>query len=146
MVIVLLVDDEAPCRAATTLLLKHLGYEVQGAASAEEALAVFDPGRHGVVVTDNRMPGMSGTELAVELKRRAPMTPVVLHSGWPNTNLESVNALLTKPASIEDFRQTLARLLPEETAPARSLRQPSWRSGPRETRPRACGESPKPQG
>jgi len=117
---VLLVDDEAACRAATTLLLRHLGYAVQTAAGAEEALAVFDPARHGLVITDNRMPGMSGAELATELKRRAPSTPVILYSGWPGGPLISVDALIAKPASICDFREALARLFPKEPVPARN--------------------------
>jgi FixJ family two-component response regulator len=143
MVMLLLVDDEEACRVATTLLLRHLGYEVQGAASAEEALAVFDPARHELVVTDNRMPGMSGTELAAELKRRAPSTPIVLYSGWPNTSLGSVDALITKPASIGDFRQTLARLLGERAVPARSAERSSQALPPLESRPRGWDESTK---
>jgi len=119
MVRVLLVDDEEPCRTATGLLLQHLGYEVQMAGSAEEALRVFDPFRHDLVVTDNRMPGMGGAELAAELKRRAASTPVVLYTGWPNTSLESVDALIAKPASIAEFRQTLSRLMGEKAPPDR---------------------------
>ena len=46
--------------------------------SAEEALTLFDPALHDVVVTADAIPGITGPELAHNIKLRSPRTPVVL--------------------------------------------------------------------
>jgi PleD family two-component response regulator len=63
---ILLVEDEAPVRKMTTLLLERLGYQVQKASSGEEALRLARGSREQIdlLLTDVLMPGMSGCELA----------------------------------------------------------------------------------
>jgi len=105
---ILLVEDEPSCRTATAMLLEHLGCSVDTAASGEEALACFSPSRHEIVITDLLMPGMSGEQLAVAIKRRSPTTPIVAYTGTAVTEPPGTDAVLTKPASIDDFRKTLS--------------------------------------
>jgi DNA-binding NtrC family response regulator len=71
---VLLVDDEAPLLAATAEVLSRLGYEPESFSDGRAALAAFEaaPRRFDVVVTDEVMPGLTGTGLVSVLRHRRP--------------------------------------------------------------------------
>src|SRR5207253_6753402 len=71
---ILLVDDVDACRVATKWFLSNFGFGVDSARNAEEALALFNPELHDVVVTDHSMPGMTGAEMAHIIKLRSPST------------------------------------------------------------------------
>lgn len=58
--------------------LEATGYEVDEASTGEEALEMFSPERHDAVVTDIRMPGMSGMKVVEVLRQRAPNVPVLV--------------------------------------------------------------------
>ena len=79
---VLVVDDEENVRLALTTLLKKQGYEVEVAASGRDALELL--GRFGpdFVLTDVRMPQMSGLELLAEIKARRIETTVIVMSAF----------------------------------------------------------------
>ncbi len=81
---VLLVDDEAPLLAVTAEVLTRLGYEPMSFSDSHAALSAFEaaPGRFDVVVTDDLMPGISGTGLASVMRRHRPDLPIVLVSGY----------------------------------------------------------------
>jgi signal transduction histidine kinase len=83
---ILLVEDEAPVRAVTTKLLIRNGYTVFEAADGAAALALVDGDKKGVrvdlLLTDVIMPGMSGRELADQLKARRPGLRVLFMSGY----------------------------------------------------------------
>jgi len=81
---VLLVDDETPLLAVTAEVLSRLGYEAVSFDDSHTALAAFEatPGRFDVVVTDEVMPGLTGTGLASVLRLRRPDLPIVLVSGY----------------------------------------------------------------
>jgi CheY-like chemotaxis protein len=79
----LLVDDFAPILRSMEKLFKSRGYEVVCASSAEGALSVLDaagPAFDGLI-TDVRLPGISGVALVDELRRRGQAVPVILISG-----------------------------------------------------------------
>ena len=98
----LLVDDDPLVRMSTADMLTDLGFAVVEAASAEEALAVIDQGvGFDVLVTDHLMPGMTGVDLAARVQTRRPGVPVLLVSGFAET--EGVDATL--PRLIKPFRQ-----------------------------------------
>ncbi len=81
---VLLVDDEELVRASTASMLVDLGFEVTEAWSAEHALELVASGlRPDVLVTDQLMPGLNGTDLAVKLRRRMPTLPVLVVPAMP---------------------------------------------------------------
>jgi PAS domain S-box-containing protein len=82
---VLLVDDDAGVLAGTRKLLWRLGHGVVCASSGEEALRLFEPGQFDLVVTDLGMPGLSGWNVATQVMRLAPGTPVGLLTGWSET-------------------------------------------------------------
>ncbi|HUD25681.1 MAG TPA: PAS domain S-box protein [Burkholderiaceae bacterium] len=116
---VLLVDDEAPLLAVTAEVLSRLGYEAVSFEDSHTALAAFEaaPGRFDVVLTDEVMPGLTGTGLARALRRHRPDLPIVLVSGYSGPILTQdalaagVSELLTKPLQSRDIATTLARVL-----------------------------------
>jgi CheY-like chemotaxis protein len=80
---ILVVDDEEEVREILAETLMDFGYRVVTAASGEEALPLLARDRSvAMVITDVRMPGMSGLELADEIRRRWPEVKVVLISGY----------------------------------------------------------------
>ena len=79
-----MVDDEEVVGTCTKLVLENKGYRSLIFKSAEECLAELEvnPSRCSVLVTDQTMPGMQGTELAAALRRLAPDMPIVIMSGY----------------------------------------------------------------
>ena len=76
---VLVVEDQDPVRRQACRILEAQGYRVREAASADEALAGWEP--VDVLVTDVVMPGMSGQQLAERARERIPGLSVVFMSG-----------------------------------------------------------------
>ncbi|MCL6641202.1 MAG: response regulator [Candidatus Rokubacteria bacterium] len=111
---VLVVDDEAEVRQAIAELLMEEGHEVTVAADAAEALSRLRTGlAPDVVLTDLRMPGMSGWELVTAIKARYPGVRVGLITGClaqlPPTPSQqaAVDFVLEKPV---DFQSLLGWL------------------------------------
>lgn len=78
---VLLVDDDNMVRQATAQWLSMSGFDVKQADSAETALPLLDEQFPGILVTDVRMPGMSGLELMATTLEKIPQLPVILLTG-----------------------------------------------------------------
>jgi CheY-like chemotaxis protein len=78
---ILCVDDEEIPRTLRKLILQKQGYHVTVVASGAEALEVLDRTSIDLVLSDQVMPGMSGTELAKFVKAVRPAMPVILISG-----------------------------------------------------------------
>jgi CheY-like chemotaxis protein len=74
----LVIDDEDMVRSMLTDVLEALGYAVDAADSGEAAMAEFHAGRYRAVITDLRMPGMSGLDLAERLRQVDGAVPVIL--------------------------------------------------------------------
>lgn len=108
---ILVVDDEDLPRRCFVVVLQRLGYEAEAAVSGEDALGKFDGRRHRLVLTDHRMPGMNGSELAERIKRLSPATPVVMCSGHLPGGPLPVDAVLEKPFSLVELRDALNQLL-----------------------------------
>jgi PAS domain S-box-containing protein len=103
---VLLVDDDALVRMGTVDMLEDLGHTVIEASSAAEALTVLQAGAVvDVVITDQAMPGMRGTELAVQLRQKYPQLAVILATGYaelPNSENPDLPRL-SKPFRQDDL-------------------------------------------
>src|SRR3984893_8621536 len=78
---ILCVDDEETPRILRKLILQKQGYQVLTAGSGEEALEVLDRTNINLVLSDQMMPGMTGTELTKSVKTIRPTMPVILISG-----------------------------------------------------------------
>jgi len=117
--VVMVVDDERPLVELAEELLAELGYEPVGFDSSERALEAFmaDPQRFDAVLTDEMLPGLAGSELALKLLAVRPGLPVILVSGNVGAALEQrardagVVALLRKPLGLQELAESLARTL-----------------------------------
>lgn len=91
---ILYVDDEEALTLLGQDLLSEYGYMVTCAFSGEEALKLFDQAEtpFDLLITDEAMPGISGTELAQQIYLRAPELPVILCTGYfLSTNEEGMD-------------------------------------------------------
>jgi DNA-binding NtrC family response regulator len=84
---ILIVDDESGIRSLLELSFADAGYDVRSAADAPQAMQLCEVESFDAVLSDVRMPGMSGHELARWLARSHPATRLFLMTGW-DTNCE----------------------------------------------------------
>jgi CheY-like chemotaxis protein len=111
---VLVVDDEKPLVELAIRILADLGYVPAGFTSSAAALAAFlaDPDRFAALVTDERMPEMSGSALAREVRAVRNSMPVVMMSGYLGSDSAiPADEVLQKPLSARDLATSLARVL-----------------------------------
>ncbi|RON71296.1 sigma-54 dependent transcriptional regulator [Pseudomonas fluorescens] len=114
---VMVVDDESSIRSAVEQWLSLSGFEVQLFSRAEECLAALPAHFPGVILSDVRMPGLSGLELLAEVQRRDADLPVILLTGHGDVPM-AVEAMrdgaydfLEKPFSPETLLGSLRRAL-----------------------------------
>jgi CheY-like chemotaxis protein len=112
---VLLVDDDPRLVSVLSDMLQAEGHQVTAATNGAEALALFDPGAHDVVITDLGMPRMNGWEVAERVKTRSPGTPVFILTGWgegvsAHESSQFVDRVIAKPVSAESLLDQLAEL------------------------------------
>ncbi len=113
--LILVVDDEGAIRYSVTKTLERVGYQVMTASSGEEALDIMAQHDFDVVVTDIRMPGISGVDLLARIKEQSPDAIVILMTGYASlgTAVESLRLgahdYLIKPSTSEDIRDSVLR-------------------------------------
>lgn len=118
---ILVVDDERAVRDAVHDFLEDEGYAVTSAAGGAEALALAERERFALCILDLRMPGMTGTELALELRHRSPETGLLIITGSPDfvpgKSLRAVGIgpddTLVKPYELPALAEKVRRLLGE---------------------------------
>jgi CheY-like chemotaxis protein len=120
---VLLVDDDPRLLTVLSDVLRSEGHAITTAANGEEALAVFDPGAHDVIITDLGMPKMNGWEVAERIKTRSPATAVFILTGWgegvsAHESMQFVDRVIAKPVSAEALLEQLAGLTRSRVPPA----------------------------
>ncbi|MCA9632130.1 MAG: sigma-54-dependent Fis family transcriptional regulator [Myxococcales bacterium] len=79
---ILFVEDDAAGRELGSYNLRKAGYDVDAVASGEEALKQFSPEQHALVITDVRMPGISGLDVLRSVKAKAPDVPVLVITAY----------------------------------------------------------------
>ena len=114
---ILVADDEKGMRDFLGILLRKAGYDVALAASGGEALALTAKASYDLLVSDIRMPDLSGIDLLREVKATSPQTLVVLLTAYASTQT-AVAALklgaydyITKPFDVEEFKIVVAKAL-----------------------------------
>jgi CheY-like chemotaxis protein len=116
---VMIVDDEGSLVALAEKTLAELGYEPVGFDSSVTALRAFraDPKRFDLVLTDEAMPDLTGTELAREMGRLRPDILIILMSGYGGTQLSEraqaagIIDVYRKPLVRRDIAELVARAL-----------------------------------
>jgi len=129
--LVLVVDDDPAILQVLTARLEAAGFRVLAAASAEEALDLALERPPDLVVSDLRLPGLSGQELFLALHRRRPGLPVVLLTAH-GTIADAVAMVkqgaadyLTKPFDGRELVAKLRALLERSVAPAAGSETPA---------------------
>ena len=128
---VLVVDDEENLRLVVRTFLKRDGYEVEVAASGEEALALVESFGPDVILTDVKMPKMGGLDLLATLKAKGIDSTVIVMSAYGNVDLalEAMKAgaydYIQKPFKAEEVLLTLRKAEERESLRRenRALRQ-----------------------
>jgi CheY-like chemotaxis protein len=115
---ILLVDDEDTVRRVTERLLQKLGYQVVSAASGEEALEkCAAQGEHfDLVLTDVVMPGMTGIEMAAEIRGERPDQKILFTSGYTTREYgrapgQPPKPFMPKPFSMADLANAVRQVL-----------------------------------
>ncbi|MCK8504036.1 MULTISPECIES: response regulator [Myxococcus] len=107
---VLLVEDDADSRELLAELLEF-DFDVVTASDGLSGLRAFESTHPDVVVTDESLPGLTGTELARRVKARSAHTRVILVSGYTQVDgAEHCDLMLRKPIDVERLSSAVGRL------------------------------------
>ena len=114
---ILFVDDHEILARLSCEILEMQGYKAVSAYSAKEALEKFDQQDFDILVTDFRMEGMNGVELARKVHEKSPDVPVIIVTGYgPIDGGKDVAACLQKedlfPALLEKIKMFLGEREP----------------------------------
>jgi DNA-binding response OmpR family regulator len=112
---ILVVDDSPQISKALSDLLSASGYAVRTAPSAERALQILESATFDLIITDLKMTGMTGIDLAKQVLQKSPGLPVVILTGFGDMD-SVINALrlgvadyLKKPFSIDEVMSVVER-------------------------------------
>lgn len=120
----LLVDDEPNVTLTLSESLESLGshYQVDVANNGDDALDMVKKADYDLIVTDYRMPGMTGLDLALEVNKISPATQIILMTAYGSESLRSsaesasLSGFIDKPFSIQQIREVILRAI-EKTSP-----------------------------
>jgi len=123
---ILVVDDEPALVALSEELLAQLGYEPVGYTDPQAAWAALqaDPQGYDLLITDEIMPGLNGTQLAEQARTLRAELPMLLISGYGGSQLEArarlagVRRVLAKPLQGAVLAQALAEVFSASSPPA----------------------------
>ena len=116
---ILIVDDDAEFRSHLIDVLREEGYETDSVSSAKDALAKNQAVTYDVVLLDLMMPGMSGSDALLEIRKRHPRTKVIMITAFATVE-NAVDAIrrgasdyISKPFKIQELLTTIRRVLEE---------------------------------
>lgn len=144
---VLVVDDDPVIGKSFDRVLTGKGYAVITARDGPEALRKLKDEKYDVVFTDIKMPGMSGIEVAEQVKASQPWLPVVIVTGYGTDENEArartagVSGFLRKPLTPELIEETAQKAVIERDHAAEPVAEPAAAAAPRtekEVRPRGA--------
>jgi CheY-like chemotaxis protein len=107
----LVADDEPDIRLMLRTVLRTRGWQVEEAASGYEAIELCRAGAFDAVVLDQKMPGISGSETAQQLRAEGHELPIILYSAYLTEEVESI-ALVAGIEAVakEDLQGLIAAL------------------------------------
>lgn len=113
---ILIVDDNPNMSSLLSDMLEVFDYPSERAGDGQEALDKLENQPFSMVITDMRMPNMTGLELIERIKQKFPRLPVVLISGYSINEFDNLEAsrpdgFLAKPFMMSDVERLLNSLL-----------------------------------
>jgi DNA-binding response OmpR family regulator len=114
---ILIADDDKPCRDSIQKVLEREGHTVQTAESVDRALETLGSNHFDLVVCDYRMPGKTGIDLLIELRRKDSTVPVLMISAFADAVVEAavkrLGALdmLKKPIRRQELVERTAKVV-----------------------------------
>lgn len=114
---VLLVDDEERILASLRRSLRREGYELVTSQTPREALQILEEQHFDAILTDHKMPGMTGVELLAEVARLQPHARRLLITGWAqavsDAEIEAIeiDAVISKPWEDAELKDALRKAL-----------------------------------
>jgi two-component system NtrC family response regulator len=114
---ILIIDDDDSLRRVLEYNLQEAGYEVSAAVDGGTGLALFDEREPDLVITDLKMPGVTGFQVLAAIKERVPATPVIVLTafGAVETAVEAMKLgaydYITKPFNRDELRLTVKKAL-----------------------------------
>jgi signal transduction histidine kinase/ActR/RegA family two-component response regulator len=119
---ILFVDDEPEITFMGKKMLENLGYKVVIKSDSQSALEEFkkNPKMYSLLVTDQSMPNITGTELAVLMKKISPRLKVIIITGFSDNLSEEVlsqsgiSEVILKPMRLDDFSKVIRKVLDNE--------------------------------
>ena len=118
---ILVVDDEPAMRLLVTSILGDEGHDVTAAATGEEALQLIERHHYHLIISDLKMPGMSGVDLLERVKQEDPETAVILLTAFGTVEgaveamrKGAVHYLLKPLANPDELRLAVRRVLAEQ--------------------------------
>ncbi len=137
----LIVDDEKSMREFLEIMLKYDGYDVRAAGSGEEAFEIFCEAEPDLVLTDVKMPGMSGLDLIRKIRSLDSAAPIIAITAYASAQ-DAIRAVregaydyISKPFQIEDLRAVIRNALE-----ARRLRMDNFKLREQSDKPYQFGE------
>jgi CheY-like chemotaxis protein len=125
---VLVIDDDLGTTETFGAVLRPEGFQVGTAACGADGLAMARSGLFDVLLIDQRLPDMLGTDLARSIRRESPDVPFVLMSAWLTTEV-TVDAMrlgaanvVEKPLTLETIRETVLSALKTRSEPLAAAR------------------------
>ena len=121
---ILCIDDEPLGLSLRKALLEHAGYCVYAAGSGDEALRLFATESIDLVITDELLPGVTGSRLAMLMKLSHPEIPIVILSGLAEEPeyMGIADSFLCKGEPPPILLATVARLVSGKTAASAECR------------------------
>jgi len=119
MTAALVIDDEPAILRLVATVLRELGVETLTATDAETATQILKSSKPDLIVTDVRLPGMSGIEFTRKVKasRRLRKTPVLLMSAYSEPKEHEGDGFFPKPFDISELEEIFSRYInPEGSA------------------------------
>jgi len=117
---ILVVDDEENSRNGLHRILSKYNYDVSTAKTGSEALSCLKKKHCDVILTDMRMPGMSGLDLLKKVKEVSPDIGVIIFTAYGEVDsyLEAMNLgayeYLNKPVKVDELRKVIAKVLSDK--------------------------------
>jgi len=116
---ILLIDDEESLLKMAKHMLASLGYKVVSEGSSVKALETFksDPDQFDLIITDQSMPDLSGSELAEKVLRIKPDMSIILCSGFSskvseeNAGEKGISKYVSKPYTKKSFASAIREVL-----------------------------------